>query len=566
MRRLFKFGVAAIASLSSASFVHAQAPATEDAVMVGSAGVDRLEEDLKATMSLVPKGAAQFPNLQGLLQAFTAGVETKKPIRVDLMAGTADDFRMWVPINNHKNFQTQNVQPIVLKPAKKLLADFFEWKGPGWVTGGYERYFLKFTTSVLATDRNLASGTLTDPNPGLVALLGKDIDLAVLVTNSDKNTKARRDRIQKVRTDLAAKIKRLPDEDEYGFELRKLSHEQQFDEVERFYAESEKLQLSWTLDTTQKQAYLDLALNALANTSLDACIKDLAAKPSVFTPVEKTDSTTGYGRINHSLDAMRQKHIKDFLVVIKKQANARIAESKTIKDAHKAPYTEAANQFIDLLSGGVDMGVIDGFARADKAGDRMTLLGALRVPDSKGLVNVFETLKGAEWEIQTNVETVGELSLHTIKVPVRQDGDFHALFGKEGTLVVATGPNVVWYAAGEKAADRLKESVAKNATAEKPQDGVFFEVWGNLSPWMQFLLDRRARVAVDEKQLSEVDKSARKTKENLLKTAVEVFKPGDATMHMKLERKDGQVTGRTTLSEGMLRFGGQKMVDFAGKL
>ncbi len=566
MRRLFKFGIAALASLSSTSLVQAQAPATEDSVVVGSAGIARLEEDLKATMSLVPKGAAQWPNLQSLLSAFTDGVDPEKPIRVDLMAGTADDFRMWVPVNNHKAFQGANVQPIVLKPAKKLLTDFYEWKGPGWVLGGFERFFPKLATSVLATNRNLVPATLTDPNPGLKVLLANDADLVVLVTNSAGGVKARSERIQKVRTDLAGKIKKLGDEDEYGFELRKLSHEQQFDEVERFYAESDKLQLSWTLDASKKQAHLDLGLSALPGTSLESCIKELGAQPSAFAPVEKGDATTGYARLNHSLDEMRKKHIKDFLAVIKKQANSRIAGSKNIKDAYKAPYTQAANQFIDLLSSGVDMGVIDGFARADKVGDQQTLIGAIRVPDGKALVTVFETLKGAEWNIQTNVETVGELSLHTIIVPQRQDGDFGALFGKEGTLFVATGPNVVWYAAGEKAAERVKEAAAKNAAAEKPKDGVFFEVWGNLGPWMQFLLDRRARIAVDEKQLSETDKAARKTKENLLKTAVEAFKPGDATVHMKLECKDGKVSGRTTLSEGTLRFGGQKMVDFAGKL
>lgn len=564
MRRLFKFGIAALASLSSTSFVQAQAPVTEDAVVVGSAGITRLEEDLKATMSLVPKGAAQWPNLKGLLDAFTAGVDPAKPIRVDLMAGTSDDFRMWVPISNHKNFQNDNVQPIVLKPAKKLLTDFFEWKGPGW--SGFERYFPKLTTSVLGTNRNLVPATLTDPNPGLKTLLGDDVDLAVAVTNAPGGVKARRDRIQKARTDLAAKIKRLPDEDEYEFELRKLSHEQQFDEAERFYAESEKLQLAWTLDTTKKQAHLDLLLNALADTSLETCIKELAAQPSVFAPVTKTEATTGFARINHSLDAMRQKHLKEFLAVIKKQANARITGSTKINEAHKPGYAQAANQFIDLLTNGVDLGVIDGFVQTERSGDRQVMLGALRVPDGKGLVAVFESLKSAEWKIQTNVETVGDLSVHLITVPQRNDGDFAALFDKEGTLVVATGPNVVWYAAGEKAAERLKEAAAKNATAEKPTDGVFFEAWANLGPWMQFLLDRRARVVVDDKQLSEVDKAARKTKENLLKTAVEAFKPGDATVHMKLERKDGQVTGRTTLSEGTLRFGGQKMVDFAGKL
>ena len=566
MRRLLKIGLAAFASMSSTSLVLAQAPATEDSVMVGSAGVTRLEDDLKSTMSLVPKGATHWKSLKDLLDAFTAGVDPAKPIRVDLMAGTADDFRMWVPITNHKAFQSDNVQPIVLKPAKKLLADFHEWKGPGWVLGGYERFFPKMTTSVLATQRALVPATLTDPNPGLNTLLAKDADLALLVSNTSAGSKARRERIQKVRKDLAAKIKRLADEDENGFELRKLSHEQQFDEAERFYSESEKLGLTWTLDTAKKEAHLDLTLKALAGTSLEATIKELAAEPSAFTPVVASKDTTGFARVNHAIDAMRKAHLKQFVELIKKQSNTRIANSKTIKDAHKASYTQAANQFLDLLSGGLDMGVIDGFVQTEKAGDRQTILGALRVPDGKGLVAVFESLKGAEWKVQTNVETVGDLSVHVITVPQRDDGDFAHLFDKDGTLVVATGPNVVWYAAGERAADRLKEAAAKNATAEKPKDGVFFEVWGNMSPWMQYLLDRRARLTVDEKSLTAEDKAMRKTKEGLLKTAVEAFKPGDATLHMKLERKDNEVFGRTTLSEGMLRFGGQKMVDFATKL
>lgn len=565
MRRLFTLGLAALAGIGSSSVSHAQAPA-EDSVVVSLAGVNRLEEDLKATMSLAPKGAAQFPNFKAsLLDAFTAGVDPQKPIRLDLMLGTSDDWRLWVPVTNHKNFQTNNVQLIVIKPAKKLMDNFFEWKGNGWATGGYERFNPKTNTSVLAPNRQLLPSTMPDAAAHTASMLANDVDLALEVSNGAKNIKMRRDRLQKVRTELAAKIKQLGDEDVHEFELRKLSHEQQFDEAERFYAESEKLWLGWTLDAAKKQGVLDLKLKALPGTELEKCIKELATSASTFAPISTTAATTGYARINHALDAMRQKHLKDFLAVVKKQAAARIKSSAKIKDAHKAPYAKAADQFIDLLIGGVDMAIIDGFAHTEKEGDRQVMLGALRVPDGKALVPVLETLKDAEWKVQTNVETVGEIALHVLQIPQRDDSDFSALFDNEATLVVGTGPNVVWYAAGKNGLDRVKAGIAKNNTAEKPQDGVFLELFGNLHPWMQFLLDRRARVTVDEKKLTEADRTMRKSKENLLKTAVEAFKDGDATVHMKLQRQENEVTGRTTLSEGALRFGGQKLTDIAGK-
>lgn len=572
VRRLLTLGIATLVGLSALRGVEAQTPAAQDNILVAQAGVERLKDDLKFVLNLAPKGAAQWKDLDDFLANFVIGVDPKRPLRVDVILGTNRDYRLWVPYGTPadlKRFQDSNVKTSVgthkaggPKPMKKLMEGYYEWNGPGW--SGFERDIKGWT--ILAGKSANVPATLTDPTPVLTPLLADGTDILGTITNTSAGQADRRKSLQDVRKDLTAKIKRLADEADYQFELRQLSHTQQMDEAERFYAESESLLLGWTLDTAKKEGRLDLKLKALAGTELEKTIKDLGAEPSAFAAPERTEKTTGYARVNHAIDAMRKGHLKAFLGLVKKQAVARIAQSKSIKPDHKASFGKAAEQFIDLLHAGVDLGVIDGFAQTEKAGDRQTMIGAIRVVDGTGMIPVLETLKGAEWDVQLNAETVGDLSLHVVKIPQRDDSDFSNLFDKNATLVVGTSKSVVWYAAGDDAVARLKAAVEKNATAEKTKDGVFLEAWANLGPWMNFLLERRVRVVLDEKGLTEDDKKMRKTKEGLLKLAVDVFKPGDGTAHIKLQSVDGEVTGRTTLSEGTLRFAGTKIAEVIEKM
>lgn len=565
MRRLIILSAAVVASLTSLRTSVAQQPAQQDNVIAMQAGVDRLKEDLKWVVNLAPKGAASWKALNDLLDVFVGGIDTTLPMRMDVVLGPNRDYRMWFPIakGQDKAFR-ENVQANVGKPARKLSADYWEWKGPGWPGGGGYQRDLK-GWSVLASKKENVPAGLPLPPSALAPLVTPGYDMGGMVSNTAAGKDARKKAFQDVRVEAMTAVKRLPDEDQYGFELRKLSHQQQLDEGERFYVDSEKLVLGWTLDTEKKEARLDLTLTALPGTDLEKSIQSLSAEPSAFGGIARTDKTTFLGRINHAIDPMRKAHAKAFLELIKKQALARIPDSSNIKEAHKPGYEKSADQFLDVLLAGLELSVFDGFVHIEKPTEMHTMVGAVRVPDGATLIPVLESLKGAEWEVQLNTETVGDLSLHTLKIPQRQDKDFSSLFGPESLLVVATSKTAIWYAAGDGAAALLKDTVAKSAAAEKVNDGVFIEAWANLGPVMQFLLDRRTRVTVDLTKLSEEDKKARKTKEELLKTAVEAFKPGDGVIHMKIERKDNEVFGRTILQEGLLRFGGIKISDFAEK-
>lgn len=565
MRRLIILSAAVVASFSSLRTSVAQQPAPQDSIIAVQSGVDRLKEDLKWVVNLAPKGANSWKALNDLLDVFVGGIDPALPMRVDIVLGANRDYRMWFPIakGQDKPFR-DNVQANVGKPPRKLSADYWEWKGPGWPGGGGYQRDLK-GWSVLASKKENVPAGLPLPTAAIAPLITAGYDMGGLVTNTAAGRDTRKKAFQDARAEAMATIKRLPDEDEYAFELRKLSHQHQLDEGERFYLDSEKLVLGWTLDTEKKEARLDLSLTALAGTDLEKSIASLSAEPSQFGGYAKTEKTTFLGRINHAIDPMRIAHGKAFLEVVKKQALARIPKSETIKAEHKASYEKATTQLIDLIISGIEGGIFDGFVQVEKPTDMHTMVGAVRVPDGAAVLPILESLKGAEWEVALNAETVGDLAIHTVKIPQRQDKDFSHMFGPESLLVVGTTKTAIWYAAGEGAAARLKDAAAKSASAEKTNDGVFIDAWIDLGPLMQFLLDRRERVQVDLTKLSEEDKKMRKTKEELLKTAVEAFKPGDGIIHMKLERKDKEVIGRTTLHEGTLRFGGMKISDFAEK-
>jgi len=161
--------------------------------------------------------------------------------------------------------------------------------------------------------------------------------------------------------------------------------------------------------------------------------------------------------------------------------------------------------------------------------------------------------------------SASEIRIHTVTLPVSEDGDFVNLFGADAELLVVTTKDAVYYASGQGKEKLIKEAVAATEATEPRDESIFFETWSKLGPWIEYLKERREREEADQdlSELSEEEQQAREERLKLRDMAIEVFNKGQDTIHTTLSSDQEKVTGMTVFAEGMLRFAGAAIADFA---
>lgn len=613
-----------VALLSAVCLFCALRPATAEntvptvTIMLSSTG--DLESDIEAIMKMGGKEAEeQWPIIQAILPAFTAGIDPKRPIRVDIIFGKQRDYRISIPYDNLKSI-LGNIQGFIGGPKpRRIGSGLSALNGPAFK--GFLRDLSKIDYVVIAADRNNIPANF-DPLPDLKPLLAAGYDLAASVTNTADGVEDRKKAIGDLREELLGGLKKADDETDLEFEIRTVGLVHQLEELERLFADSESLVLGWATDAEKKEARLDLELSALPDTDLEESISELGAKPSLFSSSSRSENSMFFGKVNHALDKMRKAHLDEMLTLLTEQSVAEIGASEEIADDHKEASKGAATAFFQMLKDGSVMGVFDGFADIDYGDDGRSVVGTIRAADGTQINGVLASLKAAGWDVELadvpeaaktdkeekagadgkeaasteddeNAEAATdeadadseettdskaedsaaeekpaattELAIHKVKVPEVGESDFQNLFGKDVTLLVAGTSNGVYYAAGPEAEERLRKAVEEAGEDQAKNDGTFLEIWAKLGPWLGYLKERRERreEGQDLSKLTKEEQSAREERAEFRDMAISAFSEGMDTILMKLKSDQKMVTGRTTYAEGILRFVGRAIANVA---
>lgn len=543
----------------------------EPTVTVMQSGADKLSSDLSFLMSLAGKrGQDQVPVVQAVFPAFTDGVDGARPIRIDIMLGEERDYRMSIPISPKKGGDKdliQNIVGYVGKKERRMGGGLYGLNGPGFK--GYLRILTKARKPDwgLVAEKRANVPSKFDPLAAIQPLVQAGFDVAATVENDVDGLDARREAIKSLGKELQDALKQIPGESDVALEIRRVGLNHQLAEVERIYAESKSLTLGWTTDQEKKEGRLALELTALEKTDLEASIAELAVKPSLFSSAARSENSIWFGRVNHTLDAMRQKHFNEMFDLLESQAEVEIKADEKLNEEQKAGRSQALSALFSGLRDGAKMAVFDGYLDVAQTEDGRSIVGALRVDDGARAVEILEGLKKSGWTVEINTETVAEVSYHSVVLDLSQTPDLGYFFPGEGLVHVATSPNAFYYAAGAGALDRLKEAVAETGEDESKNDGTFVESWTKIGPWIQFLDERRKRLDkdVDESKLNDLEKKQREERNQLRQDALDAFAGGKDTIHLKLQRQGGKVVGLTTFAEGILRFVGLQITGFAEK-
>ena len=590
--RLLVLAVCCLSGISGRSlFAQAITPPHAPEIRAALSSGDEFFADTKFLLELAgPKGVKAWGGNEGLenfLKLAVEGADLAKPAIVDiLMASTGTETRVHIPLQVIPGKPLgekflRNIFTIGFKPQKKLVANFYQIGGGAGAPVGNAAFngFLRILPAPInyasiATKRESLPTSLADPTKDkvAVALLAKKFDFGLLLRNvkvDEASIKARRADFQKVKDELIAGLKQLPEIKTEVFAVQKALLEHNLNELDRFIAESSELSLGWTTDAPKKEARLDLELDAIPNSDLDTSAKLLGQAPGMFSGVPRSENAIFSGRIHFPLDGLRKAAAMGGVPLLRAKSNMRIDDSKTDSAEQKAAMKVAVKLWYDILQDGANEGVIDGAIEVSQAvGEKANLVFGLKAKDGTAVKGILEQIPqmDAAYKVQFDVEKAGDYAIHSITLP-DNDEDLELLFGKGTPVYVAAGPKAFWIAIGPKSLDPLKKAIEASGKPNEELANNFLTLFYRVGPLVELLDTRRARLDAkpSDVKLPEAELKNKKDRAAHRKLALEVLKDGKDSVETKLDAKNGHVSGSTRIEEGILKFIGTEIADFSNK-
>ena len=544
---------------------HAQAQQGFPSISIMLKSTKEFEEDLQYVVEASgPKGKQQWGNIKAILPAFLGGIDAQKPIRVDLVFVKEQmELRFVIPVKAEQDLR-QNIEGFAGGKARKLKRGYYRIDGPAFK--GTIRIIQGH--AIIAANPALVPAGFRNPGDSIAPLVAADYDIGAIVRNSAAGAEDRKKIMQQFRREVEGTLKQRDDETESEFELRRVPVGHQFDELERIFVESEQLMLGWSTDSSSREGRLHLELAALPDTDLEKSIAELAATPSYFAAARRGSDSIFFGRINHSLDSMRQANITEILKLLRAEATGKLEKSDAVDADRKAALKEAGELLFDTVSAGNMMGVLDGFLNIEQKDGARMLTGGIRIADSTSVLKVLETLREADAEIEINAVELEGLKLHRVVLDAENGLMLREFFGVTEVLVACPTNDTVFYAGGAGAAERIQAVVKATGDEKQPDnDGTFLELWAKSGPWVEILKERRLRMekesGFDPDKLKKTERKEWEDDVTLRKDALDMFEAGRDTVHMKLQRSDDKVVGVTVFAEDLLRFVGLQVAKFS---
>lgn len=548
MSGTFRTSIAAFALCLTAAPAFAQKNAAPE-ITIAHRGAAKALTDLKALLMLTnEKQQKQWDVINKNLQVFLIGIDEKKPIRVDVMIGDDGKLRYVpaFPISDINVFRNRNLKPFGIT-TRRIAASLYKCKGE--VFQGYMRYRNGY--AVFSTNRSDLPQTMPAPNLAVADLL-KKYDAGIQGTNKatdEKSIAARRALIDKQRKQFISLVTQKEGESDADFELRKLLMEQQFNEIERFYAETSNLKIGWKLGGNPMLGRADLDLSAIKGTELAKSIELLGKQPSYFANVPKAKDPILSMRVNWPLDEMRKTHALEIFKALHKRHIVTIDSDTARNDEQKAAGRKIADLILKLLSENVDQGIVDTFADVHKnAGKKNTAVGGFRTANGDLVVEMLKLLPKSKKgrEVTMDVAKVGNVRIHLAKLELPDDSPLKMFLG-ESTVYIGTSKDAVWFASGQGALPELKIAInAQAGPAVAKPAGEFVDVFIKVKPWLEL----RSKAA------------GTKGRPEIRALAEEALKDQDA-LTMKLTRKGDKVLGEMNVQTDVLRFIGAMIARFS---
>lgn len=254
--------------------------------------------------------------------------------------------------------------------------------------------------------------------------------------------------------------------------------------------EIDELTMGWLVDRTEERIYIDVSTTAIPGTKTAdqmAALKDMKSDFSGFV-------MPGAAATLHAVGEMAEADIEQFVAMIAPLRESAKKEIDTDDNLPDAEAKQAAKSLVDQLFTVLEETVREGkadFGAALMLENRtMTVLSGFRVADGAKLdQSVRDLVKMAEKDpnfpsINFDSATEGDVSFHSMEIPVPDDEDARDVFGEQIDLIVGIGPKAAYVGFGEGCLGGLRGAIRKSAAATTTSAPMHMSV--ALGPIMRF--------------------------------------------------------------------------------
>lgn len=375
-----------------------------------------------------------------------------------------------------------------------------------------------------------------------------------------------------LRTQAEIDLQRHDDEEEAEYLVRRSQGMNMLDFIEQIALQGEDLTLGWNSEPEKHRGYFEGTLNATPDSEFAKYLTEVAAKPSMFTPLREEDRPLTIN-ISWVMNQREKDATNGLLDAI------RVAISKELPEM--ALPGGAIEQMYDPLKATVAAGHMDlyfQFIAADV--QEFVFQGGLKLAGAQtfgkaldlflqGLIVKIQALSQSDSSkvkdaptIVLNAETHQGVSFHKI-IPQTFGDEEKRLYGGIPDIYFGTSSRVFWFTVGgTDALPELKKSIDTLLTtppAERAEGGnVPVSVTARVAPWLQLPLPEAPENA-DATGLSEQEQNVNRWRTRRAERAAanrelanEAFSPTDG---LRIEGRPSESGFRTriTLDEGFVK-------------
>jgi len=537
-------------------------------ISVAHKGVKQLKEDIKFFLDLVESEQRHWDNWEGMIEFLVFGLDFQRPLRIDILSGlTPPPIMIYGPYTDPvEDLRDENIgAEYVLQERSETLHEMLPTE-QGWF-----RILPAQKYAILApsTPKNhdllkqliLKAG---NPVPVITKILDGEANVGIQLANateSEEDLKKRRASFAEIRAVHMDSLQKRPEESQTEFELRKGAASNNLNELERLMVESKVASARAVLDKKAVTAKILFDGVGIPGTSMAKGIEMFNKQIDAFATAVSPEGSALSFRINHPIDDLRTKNTLSFIELMRADVESRLAANTKMTAEQKEASLQLFDGIMTLVKDGVASENLNGFIEAvPNESNQFVSHGAIVVKDAKRLDETLALIgkTGGDNEVTIGAETVGDVTIHKVKLGKGFLKLFDDVFGEEAEILIGTSEDKVWFGSGPNALPALKAGI--EALKEPAESDVILRSTMQALPWAK-RADKLMKDLAPPKTLDGQQK--RRDQLRRLTQAIETLKEEDDDITFDVAAADGRVSGEIFFNSGLLRFVGTQLVTFS---
>lgn len=498
---VFTSGLLLALSCTSLSQAADPAPASTDLarILAGVRSSDLLKSDLKYLMELAEKPGAYTNLVEPNIDIFLIGVDTKLPVRIDMVMDPEKGKRnVWsIPVEDLQVFIDDNLNPLdILSRRDRMDKELYALSGT--VITGYMRSLPGMESyAVITKERSDVPQGMPHPGPAHEHLLKEGYGSFAYLKNDPEGLEKRNAAFVKYRDETMLTVKKNSNETPEAFELRKQTRSQMLDFMGRLFAQTAEAKAGTTIDRQKGVSTTTISFSALPGTMIAKNIDSIVDKPSYFGSVEIPADALLSVQINAPLDESVRSEYKTLYDLTRPVAVQQIDQEQDTTAGEKEARKAISDLFLNVLTASTVQPALDTHISVTPAGGFHNILIGIRCQGQDDILKILDLLPAAKtgWKVTRDAAEQNGIKIHELALGDKIAKAATEFYGASAKVYLAVDGEAFWFASGEGALDRLKGAIAKVKDAPATtNDGTLVAINCKVRP----ILNNAYRIAQEE--------------------------------------------------------------------